>query len=198
MCRVTGCSPHGVASTCATVWITKVTIRDSYRIRMSVRCRPPSTRQPGVKSAEGIGVASTPAPGSPAKPASSSHVLTSFSWICTHGLCNIDSLDRTCLRTGSALLAEPRVYHCYAILYVDSSMRANINAKATTGTFAALNRNHNLTSNVFLSCDLSPCPEPGRALEVALSLLYCRWDKAGEERSWQLQKARPIHDHEHS
>jgi hypothetical protein len=193
-----GRSRHGAASTYAAVWITKVTIGDSYRMRMSVRCRPPSTRQPGVKAAEGMGVSSTPAPGSSAEPASSSHVLTSFSWICIHGLYNMDSLDGTYLRTDSALPAESRIYHCYAILYSDSSMRANINAETTTGTYAALSRNHHLSSNVFPSRDLSLCPEPGRVPEVALSLPYCRLGKSEEVCSWQLQKAHPTDDHEHS
>jgi hypothetical protein len=164
---------------------------------MSVRCRrPPSTRQPGVKAAERIGVAPTPPPGSPAKPASSSHILTSFSWICIHVLYSIDSLDRAYLCANSTLPAESPIYHRHAILYFDSSMRANINTETTTSTFAALNKNHNLTSNVFLFCAPSLHPKLGWVLEVALSLLYRKLGRPEEERSWQLQKAHPIHDHE--
>jgi len=158
---------------------------------------PPSPGKPGIETAEGVGVTSAPPPASPAKPASSSHTVTSFLQFGIHRLDNTDSSGRTYFRTDFTLTAESLVYHRYAILYPDSPLWACLNTKSTTATFLPVNKNHTLTSNVFQlpGNDLPTCPSRGRVVELALCLMYCRQGKAEGVHSWQLQKAHPIHDH---
>lgn len=104
---------------------------------------PPPSWQPGIKAAEGIGITSTPASSStPAKPASSSHDVTPFSRFCIYWRSRLDSTIRTGCGAVSTFTTQCLIYHRYVVLDVYSTLRANIDTSAATGTFITVNIEH--------------------------------------------------------